>query len=63
VLAASYLGAKGAIDTDADPTTVVNRDGVVIGGDRIAAKVAAAFVEAIAAHRHWAREADDRVPA
>ena len=63
VLAASYLGLKGAIDPDADGSSVSSVSGVVTGGDRQAAKVAAAFVNAIAAHRHWEREADDRVPA
>ena len=53
VLAASYLGLKGALDAA----------GVVTGGDKQAARVASAFVDAIAAHRHWEREADDRVPA
>ncbi len=63
VLAASYLGLKGAIDPDADGSAVATVNGVVTGGDKQAAKVAAAFVDAIAAHRHWEREADDRVPA
>ena len=63
VLAASYLGLKGAIDSDADGSAVATVHGVVTGGDTQAAKVAAAFVDAIAAHRHWEREADDRVPA
>ena len=53
VLQASYLGLKDAI----------HAPGVVTGEDKQAAKVAAAFVDAIAAHRHWEREADDRVPA
>jgi catalase len=53
VLAASYLGLK---DASGAP-------GVVTGDDKQAAKVAAGFVDAIAAHRHWAREQDDRVPA
>ncbi len=53
VLAASYLGLKGAMDAE----------GVVTGDDKQAAKVAVAFVKAIAAHRHWQRESDDRVPA
>ena len=63
VLAESYLGAKGLIDGRSGVESVVSRSGVVIGGDRQAAKVAAAFVKAIAAHRHWEREDDDRVPA
>jgi catalase len=63
VLGASYLGVKGAVDTEGDRSSVVSVNGVVMGDDRQAAKVAAAFVAAIAAHRHWAREADDRVPA
>jgi catalase len=62
VLAASYLGLKGAIDADAGDA-VASVAGVVSGGDKQAAKVAAAFVDAIAQHRHWEREADDRVPA
>jgi catalase len=63
VLAASYLGLKGAVDADGDESSIVSAAGVVTGGDRQAAKVATAFVDAIAAHRHWEREADDRVPA
>ena len=62
VLAASYLGLKGAVNTDGGEA-VVSAAGVVTGGDRQAARVASAFVAAIAAHRHWEREADDRVPA
>ena len=61
--AASYLGAKGVIGADAAGESVVSAEGVVTGGDKQAAKVASAFVDAIAAHRHWEREADDRVPA
>ena len=55
VLAASYLGLQGAIDAEV----------MVSGEDKQAARVAAAFVGAgaIAAHRHWRRETDDRVPA
>ena len=63
VLGASYLGAKGVIASDAAAESVAGAGGVVTGGDKDAAKVAAAFVDAIAAHRHWEREADDRVPA
>ena len=37
--------------------------GVIPGGALLAAKVASAFVAAIAEHRHWVRETDDRVPA
>ena len=63
VLGASYVGLKGAIDLDAGDDRLATAGGVVTGGDTQAAKVAAAFVVAIAAHRHWEREADDRVPA
>ena len=63
VLAASYVGLKGAIDLDAGDDEFATAGGVVTGGDTQVAKVAAAFVVAIAAHRHWEREADDRVPA
>ena len=63
VLAASYLGVKGIIAADDDASAVVTSTGVVTGGDAQAAKVAAAFVEAIAAHRHWDREQNDLVPA
>ena len=62
VLAASYLALKGVADPNAGDAPIVNA-GVVTGGDKQAAKVASAFVDAIAAHRHWEREADDRVPA
>ncbi len=61
VLAASYLGAKGLLGTlETEPTS---DPGVVLGDDRKIAGVAAAFIAAIAAHRHWQREQDDRVPA
>ena len=63
VLAASYLGLKGAIDVNQDNASVSSAAGVVSGSDKHAAQVAAAFVDAIAAHRHWEREDDDRVPA
>jgi catalase len=62
VLAASYLGLKGVVDTTPDGG-VSDKNGVITGGDRQAAKVASAFVAAIAAHRHWVRESEDRVPA
>lgn len=63
VLMASYLGLKGAVDRNGDGAPVASVSGVVTGGDKQAAKVAAAFVDAIAVHRHWEREQDDRVPA
>jgi catalase len=63
VLGASYLGLKGAIHADADESSVVSAAGVVTGSDKQATKVASEFVDAIAAHRHWEREKDDRVPA
>jgi catalase len=63
VLAASYLGVKGAVDTGAAGDQVASNDGVVTGGKGQAAKVASAFVDAIAQHRFWVREAEDRVPA
>jgi hypothetical protein len=62
VLAASYLGLKGVVNADGGEA-VVSAAGVVTGGDKQAARVASAFVDAIAADRHWEREADDRVPA
>ncbi len=62
VLASSYVGLKGVVGKE-PATTVSSTDGVVLGTDAQAAKVATAFVAAIAAHRHWAREAADRVPA
>ena len=63
VLAASYLGAKGAVDTSRDRDQVASKEGVVTGGNRQAAKVASSFVDAIAQHRFWVRETEDRVPA
>jgi catalase len=38
-------------------------EGVVLGGDAQAGKVAAAFLEAIAEHRFWSREQKGQVPA
>ena len=58
MLRASALGvldAEGAYEGAAD--------GVVTGQGTRIAKVAAAFVEAIAQHRHWARERSAGVPA
>jgi catalase len=49
VLAASYLGAKGAVDTSRDRDQVASKEGVVTGGNRQAAKVASSFVDAIGA--------------
>jgi len=63
VLAASYLGAKGAVDASRDGDQVASKEGVVTGGNRQAAKVASSFVNAIAQHRFWGRETEDRVPA
>jgi catalase len=63
VLRASYLGTKRAIDTHGDADIVSSKDGVITGGDRHGAKVASAFVAAIAQHRFWVRETEDRVPA
>ena len=63
VLQASYLGTKGAIDTNGDADKVFSKDGVITGGDREGVKVASAFVAAIAQHRFWVRETEDRVPA
>jgi catalase len=63
VLMASYLGLKGAVDRTGDEASVASVSGVVTGGDKQAPRVAAAFVDAIAVHRHWEREQDDRVPA
>ena len=63
VLAASYLGLKGVVDADGDTSVSSGAAGVVTGSDKQAASVATAFVKAIAVHRHWERERDDRVPA
>jgi len=58
LLSASALGAlkPGAKQVQAE-------EGVVIGGDAQANKIAAAFLEAIAEQRFWSREKTDRVPA
>ena len=53
---------RASTDTSGDDNALSNKNGVVTGGDRQAAKVASAFVAAIAEHRHWVRETDDRVP-
>ena len=39
VLAASYLAVKGAVELDGAGSSMVSTNGVVIGGDRDAAKV------------------------
>ena len=62
VLGSSYLGAKGIVVPN-DSKSVVSAAGVVTGSDAQAVKVAAEFVKAIAAHRHWERESADIVPA
>jgi catalase len=58
LLNASYLGGL-----DSKGKQVRANEGVVVGGDAQAAKVAAAFLEAIAQHRFWSREPKDQVPA
>jgi catalase len=53
---ASYVGKPVGKQVQAE-------EGVVVGGDAQAGKVAAAFLDAMAEHRFWSREKLDRVPA
>jgi catalase len=62
LLAASYLGTL-KIAGEAAGKEVTADEGVVVGGDGQAGKVAAAFIDAIAQHRHWGREKKDQIPA
>jgi catalase len=62
LLAASYLGTL-KIAGEAAGKQVTADEGVVVGGDAQAGKVAAAFIDAIAQHRHWGREKKNQVPA
>jgi catalase len=58
LLDASYLGGL-----EPGGKQVQAEEGIVVGGDAQAGKVAAAFIEAIAQHRFWSREKMDQVPA
>jgi catalase len=63
LLAASQLGAVGAVDTKADGSKVTSEEGVVTGRSASAARVAAEFIKAIGHHRFWSRENKPAVPA
>ncbi len=60
LLGASSLGGL-VVEVPSGKASVTDDGGVVIGAQ--AGKVAAAFIEAIAQHRHWSREKVDLVPA
>ncbi len=62
-LRASSIGVTKGSKAAAGGGKVVSDEGVVTGDDAQAGKAAAAFIKAIAQHRHWSREAKDRVPA
>jgi catalase len=59
---APYVGADTA-KNDAEGNQLVAEEGVIIGHDAQAAKVASEFIKAIARHRHWSREMKGQVPA
>ncbi len=61
LLRASYLGQIGLLD-GADGG-VSSEEGVVLAESAGADGMTGAFVEAIAEHRHWGREAKMQVPA
>ncbi len=60
---AGLLNASRIASPKPEGKQVHSEEGVVLGGDGQAGKVAAAFLEAIAEHRFWSREKKDRVPA
>ncbi len=59
---APYVGADTA-KNDAEGNQLIAEEGVIIGHDAQAAKVASEFIKAIARHRHWSREMKGQVPA
>ena len=59
----SQLGRNQILDGDADAKKLVSDQGLVVGRNVAANKVAAAFIEAIGQHRHWSREARDVISA
>ncbi|MGI8565869.1 MAG: catalase [Pyrinomonadaceae bacterium] len=63
LLRASYLGANKTIGENGEGDKIVADEGIVISRDAPVVKVAAAFINAIAQHRHWGREKKDQVPA
>ncbi len=63
LLAASQLGAIGAVDPHSDGSKVTSQEGVVTSRSAPTAKVAAEFIKAIGEHRFWARENKPAVPA
>jgi catalase len=63
LLSASYLGAEGIIEPQAAGGRMTADEGVIISRNGQASDIAAAFIEAIAQHRHWSREMKDQVPA
>jgi catalase len=62
LVSAPYVGADTA-KNDAEGNQLVAEEGVIIGHDAQAAKVASEFIKAIAQHRHWSREMKGQVPA
>jgi catalase len=63
LLAASQLGAVGAVDPKADGSKVTSEEGVVTSRTASTARVAAEFIKAIGQHRFWSRENKPAVPA
>ena len=57
------LGADSIVGRDTDGRQVVTDEGVVMSQEAQHSDVAAAFITAIAQHRHWSREMKAPVPA
>jgi catalase len=60
---AGVLNASRLANLKPEGKQVQSDEGVVLGGDAQAGKVAAAFLEAVAEHRFWSRETKPQVPA
>ena len=63
LLRAAHLDAESLDGTDTDGRQVIADEGVVISQETQTDNVAAAFITAIAQHRHWSREMKSPVPA
>jgi len=63
LLRAAHLGAESLDGINTNGRQVIADEGVVIGQETRTDNVAAAFITAIAQHRHWGREMKSPVPA
>jgi len=63
LLRAAHLGAESLDSINTNGRQVIADEGVVIGQETRTDNVAAAFITAIAQHRHWGREMKSPVPA